>query len=797
MTSSRATSASAVERRRLEVDGIVQGVGFRPFVHRLATQLELTGWVRNDAGSVTVEVEGPTDALDTFTDRLTADAPPLAVLSRVRTVATDEPVGEDGFAIAASASTSRPVPTAPPDTATCDACRAELGDPTDRRHRHPFITCTDCGPRFTIITSLPYDRPTTTMALFPLCEPCRREYEDTGDRRFHAQPIACHDCGPVLRWEGADGEVVTGRGRVACDAALLAAQTALRDGAVVAVKGVGGWHLACRADDDAVVARLRARKHRPAKPLALLAADLATARTLASVGDEEARALTSRAAPIVLLRRRDDAPVAPSVAPGNPFLGVQLASNPLHHLLLAPVPGADGPPPLTVLVLTSGNRSEEPICTDDDDARDRLADIADAWLGHDRPIAVPCDDSVVRVLDDGPSVVRRSRGYVPAPVVLPVTGRPALALGGELKATTCLTDGRLAWPSQHIGDMGGLPALRALETTVARTAALHELRPDTLAVDAHPAYTTTRWAARRDDVATVLHVQHHHAHVAALLAEHGRTGPVLGVAFDGTGYGTDRTIWGGELLLADLSTATRIAHLAPIPLPGGDAAIRHPRRVALSHLRTAGIAWDDDLPPVTATPEHERILLMAQLDRGVAQVPTTSMGRLFDAVSSLLGVRHDISYEAQAAIELELVAAEHERGGGAPAALRLPLEPGAPGGDPQPDVLACGPLVRALVAGLRDGTEPGALALGFHHAVADAVAAVARRVVASGGPDTVGLTGGVFANALLVRLTTAALTAAGCTVLRHRVVPTNDGGLSLGQAAVAVARSAARTDDVD
>lgn len=784
MTRGPAVHTPAAERRRVEVDGIVQGVGFRPFVHRLASELRLTGWVRNDAGSVVVEVEGPTDDLDAFEGRLTTDAPPLATVVRLRVTMTCEPVGSTHFEIAPSTSTTRPVPTAPPDTAMCDACMNELRDPTDRRHRHPFITCTDCGPRFTIITSLPYDRPTTTMSAFTMCDACHDEYVDTDDRRFHAQPIACHDCGPVLRWEGPNGDALTGRGRDVSDDVLRAARRALLDGAILAVKGIGGWHLACRADDESAVQRLRARKHRPAKPLALLAADLDAARTVAEVTDEEAHELTGRAAPIVLLRRRAGASVAPAVAPGHPFLGVQLASNPLHHLLLAP----DGDESLPLLVLTSGNRAEEPICTDDAEARERLDDLADAWLGHNRPIAVPCDDSVVRVLDDGPSVVRRSRGYVPAPVVLPVTGQPALALGGELKATTCLTDGRLAWPSQHIGDMGGLPALRALETTVARTAALHDLRPATLVVDAHPAATSARWADRRDEGATVLRVQHHHAHVAALLAEHGRSGPVLGVAFDGTGYGTDGTIWGGELLVADLLAADRVAHLSPVPLPGGDAAVRHPRRVALSHLRAAGLGWDDDLAPVAATPDNERRLLAAQLERGVAQVPTTSMGRLFDAVSSLLGVRHDISYEAQAAIELELLAAEHERTGGSATPLTLPLSPAS---GPRPGLLVCEDLVRQIVTGLRAGTAPAALALGFHHAVAAAVATTASRIADGGGPDTVGLTGGVFANALLVRLTAGALTARGLTVLRHRVVPTNDGGLALGQAAIAVARSAA------
>ncbi|WP_052668456.1 carbamoyltransferase HypF [Nitriliruptor alkaliphilus] len=768
-----------IRRVRLTVTGTVQGVGFRPHVHRLATELGLAGLVGNDSAGVHIEVEGGPATVRRFEQRLRAEAPPLAHVADV--VAVEVPVqGATRFTIAASQHADGPVTTAPPDTAACADCLAEVADPADRRFRYPFTTCTNCGPRFTIITSLPYDRPATTMAGFPLCIPCDAEYHDPADRRFHAQPVACVDCGPRIWLEGP--AVADGGGSGSSDEVLLATQRLLADGAIVAVKGVGGFHLACRADEGEVVAMLRRRKQRPGKPFALLARDLDVAGRLAHIDDTEAAVLTSPAAPIVLLRRRADAPLADAVAPGNPLVGIMLPASPLHHLLLGDVPGSDVAAQ-DVLVMTSGNLSEEPLCTEDDEARERLAAIADAYLLHDRPIAVPCDDSVVRVDTVGgraaTTVLRRSRGYVPTPVPLPFEGVPALAVGGHLKVTAGLTDGRRAWLSAHIGDMGTLPTLRAFERTVDRFATMHEVAPRRLIVDAHPDYTTHRWATRHADGRAVVEVQHHHAHVAAVMAEHGIASgtPVLGFAFDGTGYGPDGTIWGGEILLADYAGFERLAHLSTVALPGGDAAIGHPHRVALSHLRSAGVGWDERLPAVAHTSLDERRLLAAQLDRDFRCVPTSSVGRLFDAVASLIGVRHEITFEAQAAIELEVLAGEAE---GAWHPLDLPLVEVSDG----PDQLDSGTLVRGVVAAVLDGVAPAAVALGFHRALAEAVCATAAVVRDRGGPHLVALSGGVFANALLTDLATTALARAGFTVLRHQLVPPNDGGLALGQIAV-------------
>jgi hydrogenase maturation protein HypF len=781
------TSTGVTDRIRVTVSGTVQGVGFRPHVHRLATELRLSGSVGNDTGSVHIEVEGDGPSLEAFQRRLVDELPPLARIDRLAILRIPA-TGAAGFAIGASREVAGPVTNVPPDTAPCADCLRELADPADRRFRYPFITCTNCGPRFTIVTSLPYDRPATTMAGFPLCEPCDREYHDPADRRFHAQPVACEVCGPRVWLEPSAPADAAPGGQAASDGVIAAAQRVIAGGAVVAVKGLGGFHLACRADDERVVSSLRERKHRPGKPFAVMVRDLEVAARLAVLDDVEASVLSSPAAPIVLLRRREDARIAPSVAPDNPFLGVMLPSSPLHHLLFAPVPGSRQPVP-EVLVMTSGNLAEEPLCIDNDEARDRLDGIADAFLLHDRPIAVACDDSVVRV--DGQqgavavTMLRRSRGFVPTPITLPFDVEPALAVGGQLKTTACLAAGRQAWVSPHIGDMGSLSTLRAFERTVRRFEAMHHVTTERLIVDLHPDYTTHRWALTHADDRPVVPVQHHHAHIAAVMAEHGVEpgSSVLGIAFDGTGYGTDGTIWGGEVLLTGYAGFERVAHLATVSLPGGDAAIRHPRRVALSHLYAAGIAWDDDLPAVAATPVDERRLLEVQLARGLRCVPTSSMGRLFDAVASLIGVRHDITFEAQAAIELEILATTTS---GPPATLSLPLRDHGVGAPAQLDAAA---LIQDVVRALRAGVPRNAIALGFHHAVARGVLDVAEAMRSADGPEIVALSGGVFTNALLSALTSEVLTDHGFTVLRHRLVPPNDGGLALGQIAVAARRS--------
>ncbi|CQD23011.1 hydrogenase maturation factor, HypF [Mycobacterium lentiflavum] len=761
------------QRRRFSVTGVVQGVGFRPFVHRVATELGLSGFVGNDSGAVFIEVQGPPSTVAEFSRRLVADAPPLAALADVFTTELAADLGADaGFQIVASR-TADGAPTAvPADIAVCDDCVAELFNPSDRRYRHPFITCTNCGPRFTIIRGLPYDRPATTMADFPMCERCAADYHDPANRRFHAQPNACPDCGPSL-WFAGPGLHLT-----EVDAALAAAQSALADGKIVAIKGIGGYHLACSPDDGVAVAALRQRKARRGKPFAVLVRDLEVARRYADVSAAEAAILTSPPRPIVLLRRRTDAPIAAEVAPGNPLLGLLLPYTPIHHLLLSRGPGSATPPPDAV-VLTSANRSDDPICYTDDDAAKRLPPLTDAVLDHNRPIHVPCDDSVVRVVDERELPIRRSRGYVPLPVDLRRDGPPVLAVGAELKNTFCLTDGRRAFCSAHIGDMGTVATLKAFTQSVRQLCQIRG-QPMRLAADLHPRYVTRNWADHIAGDRPLDLIQHHHAHVVSLLAEHQKLGePIIGVAFDGTGYGCDDTVWGGEILRLgpDSHRFTRIGHLAETPLAGGDVAVRNPWRMALAHLWQARMPWTKDMAPVQAASAAELRLLRSQFATGRGCVPTTSMGRLFDAVASLLGVRQRIDYEGQAAIELEVLAASTDHSLTADAqSVPVHIDVGADG------ILDPAPMFAAIVGALRDGVEPAYIASSFHHAVATAVAEVVGLV--ADGTRTVGLTGGVFQNVLLLGACRRLLEEAGFTVLTHRIVPPNDGGLALGQAAI-------------
>jgi hydrogenase maturation protein HypF len=765
-------------RRRFTVTGVVQGVGFRPFVHRIATELGLTGFVGNDSGAVFLEVQGPGALIDEFRQRLGADSPPLAAISAVHVVDIDaDTLCDSGFRIVDSQPVAGATTPIPPDIAVCNDCIAELFDSSDRRYRHPFVTCTNCGPRFTIIRALPYDRPATTMSAFAMCERCAAEYHDPADRRFHAQPIACPDCGPSL-WFTAHAERVAGS-----DAALRATQQALAAGAVVAIKGVGGYHLACRADDEAAVVALRTRKARGAKPFAMLVRDLDIARRYAHFDDSEAAVLSSPARPIVLLRRRRDAPLAEAVAPGSPLVGLMLPYSPIHHLLLAPVPGIDAPVPLA-LVLTSANRSDDPLCFTEDDALQRLPPLCDAVLDHDRPIHVPCDDSVVRVVDDRELPIRRSRGYAPLPIDLGRDGPAVLAVGGELKNTFCLTDGARAYLSGHIGDMETLETLRAFERAVGQ---LSEIRhePVRLAADLHPGYHTRSWAERRAGDRPLDLIQHHHAHVVSLLAEHGRLGePVIGVSFDGTGYGCDQTIWGGEILKLgpDSHRFARVGHLLPVPLPGGDAAVRNPWRMALSQLWMAGIDWTPDLPPIAAATPAELRFTRSQLESGTGCVPCSSMGRLFDAVASLLGVRQRIDYEGQAAIELEALAESVGDTAGPELRLAVRLD----------GVIDPAGMLRVMVSSLRAGVPPAVLAAEFHRAVAVAVTEAVRK--AAGPVRLVGLTGGVFQNVLLLRGCRQLLQQKGFEVLTHHTVPPNDGGLALGQAAISVLTALAEAE---
>ncbi|MFF3014546.1 carbamoyltransferase HypF [Streptomyces sp. NPDC057939] len=781
----------AVQRRRITVRGVVQGVGFRPYVYTRATGLGLAGHVTNTPEGVVAEVEGAAEAVLRFCERLAADAPPLAVVDAVEHCAVPL-AGGSGFTIVASRTGGPARTLVSPDVATCADCLAELADPADRRHRHPFITCTHCGPRFTIVTGLPYDRAHTTMAGFPMCPDCAREYADPADRRFHAQPVACPACGPRLRLlSGRPPREVTGVDPVAGARRLLA------EGAVLAVKGLGGYHLACDASREDAVAELRRRKDRGGKPFALMARELADVERLAFVGPEERGLLTGAVRPVVLLRRRGGAgttgaaEVADAVAPGSPDLGVMLPYTPVHHLLLGLPGDPEGP---RLLVMTSGNLSGEPIVTDDTEALERLAGLADAWLTHDRPIHVPCDDSVVRVCGGERLTVRRSRGYAPLPVTLPVEVSASLAVGGDLKNAFCLGEGRRAWLSAHIGDMDDLATRYAFESAQRQLESVTGVRPALIAADRHPGYRSGRWAREHADGRPLVLVQHHHAHVASAMAEHGLDGHrrVIGVAFDGTGYGDDGAVWGGEVLLADYAGFDRFAHLAYVPLPGGDAAVERPYRMALSHLRAAGLDRASDLPCTTACPPDELRVLERQLERGLNCVPTSSMGRLFDAVSSLAGIRHLAGYEAQAAIELEAAALEAgaEYGDGYAFGLRPPAAD-----DGGPVVADPAPVLAAVVADLRAGTARPVIAARFHAGVAALVGALCGLARDRHDLDTVALTGGVFANTLLSAACAHDLRGRGFTVLRHHRVPPNDGGLALGQLVVAGAAGAARATD--
>jgi hydrogenase maturation protein HypF len=735
------SAAGALTRRRLRlrVDGTVQGVGFRPYVFRLAGELGLGGWVRNDERGVVLEVEGDGGAVDRFLARLPAEAPPLA---RVERVLPDEraPTGERAFAIVASEQAGAAGAPVTADAAACAACLAELFDPTDRRHRYPFVNCTDCGPRFTIVRGVPYDRARTTMAAFAMCAACRAEYEDPADRRFHAEPNACPACGPSARLVGAEG-----------GDPVRAAADALRAGSIVAVKGLGGYHLACRADDEDAVAALRARKHREDKPFALMAAGLDAARALVELTPEDEAALLGHERPIVLARRRATAPVAAAVAPRSPDLGVMLPYTPLHHLLLADT-GA-------TLVMTSGNVADEPIAYEDDEALARLAGVADLFLVHDRPIHMRTDDSIVR----SGRLLRRSRGHVPDALALPLDAPPTLAVGAELKSAFCLARGRRAWVGHHIGDLRTWETLRSFREGVAHFERLFEIAPQVVAHDLHPDYLATAYALEREGVAHV-GVQHHHAHLAACLAEHGYDAarPALGAIYDGTGHGTDGTAWGGELLCGDLRDCDRVGHLWPVRLPGGDRAAREPWRMACAWLVAA------ELP----TPaEWEPVARMART--GFAAPVTTSAGRLFDAVSALCGVRKHATYEGQAAAELEGVADVADRG-----AYPLPFAGG---------VLDARETIRAVVADLARGATAPAVSARFHRALAEGTARACAQLAEHG---TVVLSGGVFQNRLLLEWTRDALEDAGLRVLVPRALPANDGGIAYGQAAVAAARLA-------
>jgi len=757
-----------MDRRRWVLRGVVQGVGFRPHVARVAARADITGFCGNDDESVFIEAQGEPDELDAFIATVIAELPPLAVVTTRHEARIPVVVHEPGFAIVESRRADGAVTLIPPDVAPCEDCLREQADPTDRRYGHPFISCTNCGPRFSIIRDVPYDRPLTTMADFPMCRACLAEYADPLDRRYHAQPICCWDCGPTLALVGADGAsmVATSADRREAAAAVLAGARAVLDGGgILAVKGVGGVALMVDARSQEAVARLRARKRRPGKPLAVMAADADAAAVVARFGWLQRHELESPQRPIVLCRRAETDDLAEAVAPGLDEVGVMLPSSPLHTLLLRRG---------EILVATSGNRSGEPIAYRDEDAFRDLGDIADAFLTHDREIHVPVEDSVLVADGDGVAPIRRSRGFAPLPVPMRARGAAltgtVLAVGGELKNTFALTRDGMAFLSAHIGDMGALATQLAFERSVEQMRAAHRSAPELVVADLHPGYATSTWAQRfadRTGVA-VLPVQHHHAHALSLLAEHGALGePAVVAVLDGTGYGPDGTVWGGELLEldADSTRFQRRWHLPAFWLPGGDAAVRAPWRSAVAVLAEFGID-DADLPPVVAAPPAELRLVRSQLVSGVAAVRTTSAGRLFDAIASLLDVRHEVTYEAQAAMELERCAraCDHVQHG------RVV----------EPDVEA---LVRRVVAMHRAGADAACAARVFHAGLARIVAEAVVAAAICAGTTTVGCSGGVFQNRLFAADVSAMLAEHELRVLVHELVPANDGGLSLGQAA--------------
>jgi len=751
---------------RIHITGIVQGVGFRPFVYSLATRLSITGWVRNTSAGVEIEVDGAPEALDTFVHTLREEAPPLARIDEFH-VQERAPNSFSDFEIIHSEAIADAFQPISPDVSLCADCLRELLDPGDRRYRYPFINCTNCGPRFTIIKDIPYDRPHTTMAPFEMCPECASEYKDPLDRRFHAQPVACPVCGPHI-WLEVDGESVAER-----EEALQAARRLLREGKILAVKGLGGFHLACDATNPDAVATLRRRKLRVDKPFALMMLDLATVEAHCLFDDAERELLQSHQRPILILFRRSESNVAQEVAPGQDTLGVMLPYTPLHVLLIEPE--EDFPP---ALVMTSGNLSEEPIAIENEEARERLNDLADAFLLHDRRIHTRCDDAVVRTFDGAMYPLRRARGYVPFPVLLPWKLPPILAAGAELKNTYCLTRGRYAFLSHHIGDMENYETLCAFEDGVDHYERLFRVKTEILAYDLHPDYMATRYAlarAEREGL-TAEGVQHHHAHIAACMAEHGLSGerPVIGVSFDGTGYGEDGAIWGGEFLLADYRQYERPYHLTYIPMLGGEAAVRQPWRLALAWLTQADLDWEEDIAPIETAGSEAREMLKRMFEIRINTPLTSSMGRLFDAVSSLANVRQEINYEAQAAIELEALVDPDEEGVYPFALVDENIDPV--------------PVIREIVDDLRAGVSVPKIAARFHNGVAHMVDQVCRAIRDQSEVDEVALSGGVWQNMVLLSRTVQLLRQSGFKIYVHRQVPTNDGGLSLGQASVAACR---------
>jgi hydrogenase maturation protein HypF len=770
-----------VLRRGVLVRGVVQGVGFRPFVYRLAFEEGLVGFIGNNTDGVTIEVEGAESRVDAFLVRLRAETPPL---SRIDSIEVREiaPTGEAGFRIVASEVLGRVSTGIPADAATCADCLRELLNPHDRRFGYPFLNCTNCGPRFTITRQIPYDRPQTSMARFKMCAACQAEYDDPLNRRFHAQPNACWDCGPSVWLVGADGSAISADNPVAATIDRLAA------GEIVAIKGVGGFHLSVDAANQAAVMRLRERKHRYGKPLAVMVKDIAAARVACALTAAEEALLQTSARPIVLARALEGCGIADAVAPGIPWLGIFLPYAPLQHLLFA-----DGR--LKAMVMTSANLSEEPIAIDNDEALARLGAIADVFLMHDREILQRCDDSVAAVVDGAPQLIRRARGFVPLGLELPLEAPPLLAVGGHLKSVFALARGRRVYQSQHLGDLENLTGLEFFKESLDHLMRTFEIEPEAVVHDMHPGYLSTEWAKEwaRERGLPLIAIQHHHAHVAGCMAEHGLQ-EAIGLALDGTGYGTDGRIWGGEVLIARLDRFERFAHLEYVPMPGGDAAIREPWRMALGHLIAAGFDVEsaEQLKLIGAAEKDVRVL-RRMIGRGVNSPLTSSCGRLFDAAAAVVLGRRVADYEAQAAIELEGIAVDEPDD--APAyAMEFA------GGDwarREPNRISAAPMWRALIEDLREGLSKSIIAACFHSGVANAFVQAAVLARTATGVNQVVLSGGCLHNRRLARLMRVKLGAEGFEVYQHRQVSPGDGGLSYGQVVVAATRLTIRAEASD
>ena len=749
----------------IHITGIVQGVGFRPFVYNLAVSHELKGWVKNTSAGVVIEVEGLDVNLQLFIDQLKTKSPPLASIDNMD-VRISQLAGHLTFEILHSESIPSDFQPISPDISICPDCLTELFNPQDRRYRYPFINCTNCGPRFTIIYDIPYDRPLTSMAEFEMCPKCAAEYKDPANRRFHAQPIACPKCGPQVWLEENEISATNLTGGDAIDRT----RKLLSEGKIIAIKGLGGFHLACDATNASSVAELRQRKLRVEKPFAVMLPDVEVIKKYCYLSDAEQRLLESPAHPIVLLRRRPDAVIADEVAPRQTTLGVMLPYTPLHALLIEKEPGFSD-----IFVMTSGNLSDEPVCTDNNDARERLARLADAYLMHNRGIHIRTDDSVMRIFNEQNYPIRRSRGYSPFPVQLPWNMPPLLASGGELKNTFCITNENYAFLSHHIGDLENYETLKSFEDGIDHFEQLFRVKPEAIACDLHPDYLSTRYSMERGERQNIplIGVQHHHAHIASLMAEQGLDGshPILGVAFDGTGYGGDGAIWGGEFLITDYSSYKRAAHLQYFPLPGGDISTRRPSRTALSLLYSLGLGWEDALAAHSDLCESERTVLHHQLEKKINSPMTSSMGRLFDAAASLAGVCQRVNYEAQAAIEFETLA--------------------DPDGDDlyefeySSGIINPKPAIEALISDSKAGKPASLISSKFHNGLAYMIADVCGKICKENELSEVALSGGVWQNLTLLKKSVSLLEGKGLKVYTHRKVPSNDGGVALGQAVIA------------